>query len=85
MLTSEVFEHVADPGAAFDEIRRLLRRGGRPVFTVPDAVDAPKIVMHMDDPGAEIPVVTDWEPTCPAFLRPTDSIRLCVHSLRNGC
>lgn len=35
VLSSDVFEHVPDPYAAHAEVRRVLRRGGRHVFTVP--------------------------------------------------
>jgi methyltransferase family protein len=35
VVTQDVFEHVLDPGRAFSEIARVLRPGGRHVFTVP--------------------------------------------------
>ena len=35
VLSSDVFEHVADPYRAHAEIFRVLKRGGRHVFTVP--------------------------------------------------
>jgi SAM-dependent methyltransferase len=35
VLTSDVLEHVPDPYAAHAEIRRILRPGGRHVFTIP--------------------------------------------------
>jgi SAM-dependent methyltransferase len=35
VVTSDVFEHVLDPGRAFAEIGRTLRGGGAHVFTVP--------------------------------------------------
>lgn len=41
--STEVFEHVPDDARAFAEVRRVLRRGGRLVFSVPIA-DAPVTV-----------------------------------------
>ena len=35
VTSTEVFEHVADDARAFREVRRVLRPGGRLVFTVP--------------------------------------------------
>jgi len=35
VLTSDVLEHVPDPWKAFEEIYRILKHGGRHVFTVP--------------------------------------------------
>jgi methyltransferase family protein len=35
VITSEVLEHVAEPWRAFEEIRRVLRRDGRHIFSVP--------------------------------------------------
>lgn len=35
VITSDVFEHVLDPGRGFSEIARTLRPGGAHVFTVP--------------------------------------------------
>jgi SAM-dependent methyltransferase len=34
-ITSDVFEHVMDPAAAFEEIARVLKPGGAHVFTMP--------------------------------------------------
>ena len=35
MLSSDVFEHVASPYKAHEEVFRVLKRGGRHIFTVP--------------------------------------------------
>lgn len=35
VVTQDIFEHVADPWRAFDEVWRVLAPGGRHVFTVP--------------------------------------------------
>lgn len=41
VLTSDVLEHVSDPYAAHAEIRRVLRPGGRHVFTIPFHANLP--------------------------------------------
>jgi SAM-dependent methyltransferase len=35
VISSEVFEHVADPYKAHQEVYRVLKRGGKHIFTVP--------------------------------------------------
>ncbi len=35
IISSDVFEHIPDPYRAFNELRRILRIGGRHIFTVP--------------------------------------------------
>lgn len=35
VITQDVFEHIADPQSAFNEIARVLKPGGRHIFTVP--------------------------------------------------
>ena len=35
VITQDVFEHVLNPGKAFKEVARVLKRGGAHVFTVP--------------------------------------------------
>ena len=35
IVTSDIFEHIRKPFVAFSEVHRVLRRGGRHVFSVP--------------------------------------------------
>lgn len=76
VLTSEVFEHVADPWKAFSEVRRVLRLGGHHIFTVPDmgrgltrARAGLPDVFHMDGPDRRSRVVTDFGDDLPDLLR----------------
>jgi SAM-dependent methyltransferase len=41
VITSDIFEHIRDPFAAFSEIQRVLRRGGVHVFSIPALVKMP--------------------------------------------
>jgi SAM-dependent methyltransferase len=61
VLSSDVFEHVADPYRAHAEVFRVLKRGGRHVFTVPfyqtefldeerATVDAQGALVHLLEP-----------------------------------
>ncbi len=77
IITSEVLEHVDEPWAAFAEIRRTLRAGGRHIFTVPHVAGAltssregKPPVLHIDprSPGG-IRVVTDFGDDLPERLR----------------
>jgi SAM-dependent methyltransferase len=78
VITSEVLEHVHDPWAAFGEIRRVLRGGGRHVFTVPllpgsvtTRRDPARPVYHIDPlRPAGIEVVTDFGDDLPDLLGP---------------
>jgi hypothetical protein len=88
VLTSEVFEHVADPWAGFREIRRVLRRDGRHIFTVPDVPGtatsgrgAQQPVFHIDPLRQEGSlVITDFGDDLPALLRPL-GFATAVHHL----
>ena len=48
-LTSDVFEHVSDPYKAFQEVYRVLKKGGRHIFTVPFNPD-----QFLDDKRAKV-------------------------------
>jgi SAM-dependent methyltransferase len=43
IVSSEVLEHVPDLGAAFAEMRRVLKPGGRHIFTVPPAQETKQL------------------------------------------
>lgn len=77
VVTSEVFEHVENPWRAFAEVRRVLRPGGRHIFTVPDTGaeqsrtrDGLPDVFHLDGPRGRSRVVTDFGEDLPELLRP---------------
>lgn len=91
VVTSEVFEHIADPWAAFDEVRRVLRKGGRHIFTVPATGEASTrsraglaTVLHMDgSPTHGIAVVTDFGRDLAARLR-AHGFETIVHEFPEG-
>ena len=78
VITSELFEHVSDPLAGFSEVRRVLRTGGRHIFTVPmvpDTLTASRTqqpaVYHIDPLRPEgTVVITDFGDDLPDLLRP---------------
>lgn len=43
VITEDVLEHVRDDAAAFGEIYRVLKPGGRHVFTIPFLLDMPTL------------------------------------------
>jgi len=53
VLTSDVLEHISDPWKAFKEIHRILKPGGRHIFTVPffQRLSATQERAYLDDKG----------------------------------
>ena len=52
VVTSDILEHVRRPMLAFAEIRRILRRGGHHVFSIPTQVPLPpRSVSRVDTSG----------------------------------
>jgi SAM-dependent methyltransferase len=78
VITSEVFEHVADPWQGFRQVRRVLRQGGRHLFTVPSipgtatqSRQGRPPVVHGDPVHPEgALVVTDFGDDLPTLLTP---------------
>ena len=53
IITQDVFEHVRQPAAAWAEIRRVLKPGGRHLFTIPFVADEPSRVRVRLNDGRE--------------------------------
>ena len=53
VITSDVMEHVRRPAVAFTEIKRVLKRGGRHVFTVPLQYPMPEKTMYRVDTSTD--------------------------------
>lgn len=56
VVTSDLMEHVRRPYAAFEEIRRVLKVGGRHVFTVPMAIPVAAKTVHRVDTTSDTDV-----------------------------
>lgn len=74
VLTSETLEHVSDLDAALAEIRRVLKPGGRHLFTVPLMPGVARSCRRTDGlchPGGDVgyPVVTEFGADLPAILQ----------------
>jgi SAM-dependent methyltransferase len=70
VISSEIMEHVREPWRAFAEIRRVLRPGGRHVFTVPLVWPLPSTTIARVDTSGERDVHIlepqyHWSPTDP--------------------
>ncbi len=54
IITSDIFEHIRKPFAAFREIRRILKRGGYHIFSIPLTINMPKkTVSRVDTENSE--------------------------------
>ena len=53
IITSDIMEHVRRPAVAFTEIKRVLKRGGRHVFTVPLQYPMPEKNIYRVDTTTE--------------------------------
>lgn len=53
IVTSDIFEHIRQPWRAFAELHRVLRPGGRHVFTVPLQHPMPKKTVYRVDTSTE--------------------------------
>lgn len=62
ILSSEVFEHIPDTYKAFKEVYRVLKPGGRHIFTVPfDAQSFTDVIKAIRDEKGEIRYLTEPE------------------------
>ena len=74
VITADVLEHVGDLKAALFEIARVLKPGGRHVFTVPVNFSAVRTVParpggpHLDGLGGDAPAVRDFGADAQAIL-----------------
>jgi len=60
VLSSDVLEHVPEPGDAFIEIRRILKPGGKLIFTVPFVEDRQESDRRaIEDEAGEVVLLTE--------------------------
>ena len=77
VITSDILEHVRDPKAAFQEIKRVLKPGGRHVFTIPLQYPMPsktisRVDTSTDEDGLLLPPIYHGDGTGGKSLVYTD-------------
>jgi SAM-dependent methyltransferase len=57
VITEDVFEHIRRPVIAFAEVHRVLKRGGRHVFTIPFSFDRKTVRRVNTDTHEDVPLL----------------------------